>query len=735
MGSSSKSATVAFKYSLGLHVVLGYPVDAITKLFFSDKQAWAGSVSSGDIQVDSPNLCGGEDREGGVAGTVTVLDGGASQGQDSYLQSHLGSVIPAFRGVCSIVMKSFYVGTNPYIKALAVEVIRTSIQTDGSSQWDPTKANINDALNAAHIVREVLINAQWGMGYPVATIDEVSFLETSSTLYNEGFGLSMMWVQASSIEEFLREIVNHIDAKLSVSSTTGKWELKLIRKDYVVGDLLSLDPTNIVNLDKFSRIGLGETINEVSVVYRDHNDNKEKTVTAQNLGNIQMQGSVLSYKVNYPGIPNATLAAKVAQRDLLARSTPLTKVKLSANRAAASLSIGEPFRLNWPRLGIVDSVFRVGKINTGTVEDGTITIDAIEDVFGLPDSTYVAQQPTGWTDPGAAPVDIPTRALFEATYWDINMDVDADPSSYDPDFGFVQTIAMRPSGDSYKYDVFTAVGVADYAETGEGNFAPTALLGADLNYTELTLSYTDDSLMSEVNIGDHAYVGSEMVNVVSVNSVNKTFVVDRAILDTVPVTHTTGERIWFTGGHTGRDNTERVDAEEVKVKMLTTTSKGRLEEVAATFDTITLDNRYQRPYPPGFYRINGVSFPDIVKADLDFTWTHRDRTQQLAYFNTQDEGNIGPEVGTTYEFELVSSDLTVLDTATGITGTARTYAPTSDGDTLTLTLKSKVGTLESMQTITHTFYYFRVYDPDADFEADAVSGYAPVSDFDLGVQL
>ena len=733
MGGSSKSTVVGYKYLLGMHVVLGHPVDYVKRIIFADRKAWEGNVSSGEIFVNKLGLFGGESREGGVHGIVRVLDGNASQGQDPYLQSFLGQVIPAFRGVCSLVFESFYFGTNPYIKALAVQVVRTQTKTNGSPQWDITNADIDEALNPSHLIRETLTSTQWGMGYPEGTVDEATFLEASATLKAESFGLSMMWNESSSIEDFLREVVNHIDAKVSVSPITGKWALSLIRKDYVVANILALDPSNIVSLDSFSRLAIGETINEVSVIYRDHEDNKDKTITVQNLGNIQMQGAVVPFKVHYPGIPTAELAMRVAQRDLLARSTPLTKVKLSVNRTAAGISIGDVFKLTWPKLGLVDLVFRVGKVEAGTINDGTITLVAVEDVFGLADVTYAGQQPTGWTDPTSIPLDLTKRALVEAPYWDVNMDPTTTPDSYDPDFGFIQTLAVRTAGDAFKYDVFTAAPGATYVDTGDGNFAPSALLVGDIKYTETVLTYTDSDLISEVKIGDHAYIGDEMVNLISLDSVNKTFVVDRAILDTVPVPHAAQERIWFSGGNFGSDTTERVEAEEVRVKLLPITPNGQLEESEATYDTIILNNRYQRPYPPGKYRLNTVEYPELViDSELTFTWAHRDRTQQLAYFNTQSEGNIGPEVGTTYEFTLTTLDLTVIHSETGLTGTSLVVTPISVEGTVIATISSAVGGLLCTQGLSHTFLYLPRYTPSTDFVVDSATGYTPSSDFNLG---
>ena len=738
MGSSSKKQTVGYFYLIGVHLVLGYRVEGILEVFVGGKSAWkAGGSHSildeGTFSINAPYLFGGPDREGGIIGDVDLLNGKPDQAVNGYLQSKIGGNIPAFRQVCSLVLKQVYVGMSPYLKDWSVKVRRTGIMTDGTEQWLPYKASIgsNGAshMGPAHIIWECLIDDQWGMGYSVSSIDTHSFANAANTLYDEKFGLSFIWNQSTSIEDFLQEVLNHIDARLRVSPSSGLWELFLIRKIiYGQASLVHLDPSNVLELTSFSRIALGETINEVSVVYRDVADNKDKTVTVQNLGNIQMQGTVLAQKIEYPGIPDAELAARVAQRDLIARSTPLSKVHLKADRVAHRLAVGDAFDLTWPELGLDALVYRVGSITMGTLEDPAISIIAVQDIFDIEYTTYNDAQPIGWVDPSSDPVAFTLRAIYEAPYWDIKTNTSFSPDIYDPDFGFVMTVASAESGDTYGYEVWASPG--GYQHTGEGIIAPTATLQDDLDKTATSFVYTDGSgkLMLDIDIGDHAYIEEEMVHIKSVDTVTRVITVDRAILDSVPTDHLSGARVWFSGGHMGIDEVERVTPESVHITMLPTTSKGTLDLGDGLSDQLYINNRYQRPYPPGRFRINNVAFPTTVGGTLTFTWAHRDRTQQLAYFTTQNEGDIGPEVGATYEFELKDGYDQVVDQAVGITGTTRSFTPSGLG-MMTVTIKTKVGTLESLHTVTHEFLYGSDYSPSETFNDSPTADYVPTEDF------
>ena len=117
MGGSSKSVTVGYRYYLGMQMVLCHgPIDAVTRIEVDGKTAWSGNATGGTIGVNASELFGGDEREGGVSGSVDIEMGRPTQGRNGYLQARLGSDIPAFRGVVSAVLRQVYVGLNPYLK-------------------------------------------------------------------------------------------------------------------------------------------------------------------------------------------------------------------------------------------------------------------------------------------------------------------------------------------------------------------------------------------------------------------------------------------------------------------------------------------------------------------------------------------------------------------------------------------------------------------------------------------
>jgi hypothetical protein len=678
MGGSSKKVTVGYRYYLGMHLAICHgPVDALTEIQVGERQAWSGNLTaSGRINLNAPELFGGEKREGGVSGAIDVAFGEATQTPNDYLVSKIGAPQPAYRGVLGLILRQLYIAANnPYIKPWAVRVKRCF------RDWYPAKAEIGGAANPAHILYECLTNAAWGMGYPSASIDDVSFRAAADALAAEGLGLNLIWLQQSKIEQFVREVLDHIGGVLTTSPSTGRFVLKLVRADYTVASLPVLDPTNVIELESFQRAAWGETTNELVLVYTRADTFKETSITVQDLANIQAQGAVVSQTRRYPGITSDALAARVALRDLAAVSTPLAKVRLTVNRRAWSLTPGEVFKLVWPALGIEGLVMRIAAIEGGTLTRGAIRIDAVEDVFGLPAASYTAPQPPGWVDPVPTPSAANPRWIVEAPYWDIARAMSASELAYlDATDCFLQTLGGRPAAGALNYQIHSKTSSAStYNERGQGEFAPHAVLaGAIGQAVTSTLTYHSEVDIDLVAAGSYAYLNDEVVAITAINATAKTLTVNRGALDTVPTNHAAGSRIWFADGFQGVDPTEYAVGETVNARLLTVTGKGTLALASAPTDSRAMNRRQNRPYPPGNVRINGAVYPVAAKGDLVIAWSHRDRLSQTVSLTAQSAGNIGPEAGVTYTLRIYGESGSLRRTYSGLTGTSQTYTLADD---------------------------------------------------------
>ncbi len=575
---------------------------------------------------------------------------------------------------------------------------------DMTADFDVTYSGIV-GMNPAHIVYQCLTDTAWGMGYPAGAVDDASFTAAANALHAEGFGLSLLWNRQDAIESFIALVLDHIGAMLYVKPDSSKFALKLIRADYVRASLPLYSAATLISAENYQRQAWGETVNEITVVYTDHATGKDTSVTIQDAANIMTQGGVVSQTRSYPGIPWAPLAHRVAQRDLNAASTPLARIKLTATRAAWAAFPGDVFRLSWPEYGIDDVVYRALNVNYGTLQDGQIIIDAVEDVFGLPDNTYLVDQPGEWEDPSSAPAAAPYRLLLETPYWDLVRNLSAaDMSFVDSLSGYLETLAVRPGNDATNYSVYARTGAADYTQRGNGDFCPTATVVSALTKTTTAITLASGIDLDIVAVGGYAVINAEYVLVEAIDWLAGTATIARGVLDTVPVAHAAGARIWFADGYHGLDTTEFADAETVDVKLRPITGRGELAIADAPVNSITFDQRQYRPYPPAKVRFDSLEWPDIIEGatDVVLTWAHRDRTLQTAYLVTQDEASIGPEAGVTYSIEVADESLAVLHSATGISAaTATVPASALTAGLLRFRLWSVRGGLASWQMHEH----------------------------------
>lgn len=691
--SKPKKQTVGYHYSVGMHMLLCHgPIDGVKQIWVGEKCAWPNADNNSEMaadgttlaSIDEPELLGGEEKEGGVVGDVDIAYGRSNQSKNSYLVSQLDPTnerIPAFRGLVGVILKCVRVGTSPYLKQWSFVAKRTDILSDGSTQWLAAKADISGDMNPAHIIRECLTNAQWGLGYSTGYIDDTTFTAAANKLYSENFGLSFLWDNNTTVEDFINEILRHIDGVLYQDIGTGKFVLKLARDDYDLEDLEEFSGEDaIVEVLDFQRGAYGEIPNQIIVKYSDIPKDKDATATAQDIAMIDLQGgAIIESEIKYPGITKASLANKVAARDLRQATSMLARMTVIGNRAMAHLQRNDVFLLTWPILGISQLPVRIMQVNYGSLTEGEIRFEVVEDVFKASTALYSDPPDTSWIDPISAPQAAPARVLFEIPYYSI---VRGYGSSYanalDPDSGFMGVGAMKPSSDALDYELLVRDGTTlGFTSEGRGDFTPTATLSAALlkNAADATIALTGAGDLDLVEANTYALIGNEIVLVKTVDTANNQITIARGVLDTVPAAHAEGDRIWFIDTEGFFVEREYADNEQPGVKILPATGKGQLAAGdAIAYNADVMNSRQARPYPPGNVKINDVSYPSTFSGQPTISWSHRDRKQQTVSIIEHSASNIGPEAGTTYTLKIYGDGGSLKRTVTDLAGTSYTYA-------------------------------------------------------------
>ena len=83
------------------------------------------------------------------------------------------------------------------------------------------KGGYHAQQNPVHIIYECLTNRDFGMGTPATDLDDEVFRNAAQQLYNENFGLSMVWGQQTSVQDFIGEVLAHISGVLYIDRRKG----------------------------------------------------------------------------------------------------------------------------------------------------------------------------------------------------------------------------------------------------------------------------------------------------------------------------------------------------------------------------------------------------------------------------------------------------------------------------------------------------------------------------------
>lgn len=686
MGSKKPKMQVV-DYYMSLHYgVCAGPVDEFLTLWAGEKEAWKGSASdTTSISIDRRDLFGGEKKEGGVKGLMTFLSGKSDQTLGDFLAAKLGltsATAPGYRGITSLFFSGnegggFYWSSNtPYLQSVWATVRR---HPRGLAQGI---AMIGDDANPMHIIYEVLTNTDWGLGAPTAGLDNAAFAACAQTLYDEQFGISLLWSQQTSGENFISIVANHINAMVFLHPRTGLLTPKLIRDDYDADTLFEINPGN-ARLSNWQRKLWGETVNEIVVSWTNPESEESETVSIQDLANVAMQGGIVSDSRDFPGIRNADLAMKVAARELRVASAPLMTCEALVNREAWDVVPGDVVKVTWPKYGMNGVIMRVGPVDYGKTGDSVVRISLTEDIFSLAVSQYTPPSGTQWRPVSTEPAPLEYAMAFTLPYMMLGVaGVDTDAIEYPTVAAGV--IAAQPGVDTNEYIVVTddidpAGGVTEEESSGKP-MIPRAVTMEDMGFevsSVVTVGTPTSGL--DVETGFFALLGTTdatmelcVVTTISGND----YTLRRGVLDTTPKEWPSGTPIWFLPADvTYEDVIPRAGGEPVEYKLLSVTSRGTLPIADASTVAATLTDRPWLPSRPANVTLGGQVNPyvpiiDTVSASFDITWSNRNRVMEDTVVLAWNAATVTPEDGQTTRVAVYSAEGDLLTDHSGLTGTS-----------------------------------------------------------------
>ena len=530
--------------------------------------------------------------------------------------------------------------------------------------------------NPAHIIFECLTDTSWGLGEDVANIDVASFQVAAQTLYNERFGLSLVWDAMSAIEDFVNLILSHINAALFTDPATGLLKLKLVRDDYDRDSAREVNPDN-AKLTKFSRKAWGDTINEIQVSWTDPADEEASKVVLQDDGNIAQQGSISSSNSDYPGVRRLDLAWKLAERDLRAASAPLSTGEASANRTFYDAEPMEVVKLHWPEYGVETVYARVTSVTYGALGGSAISLALAEDVFSYALAEYTGAQASTWEPvvPGGA--EATGTYIMPAPYYGLAAALGVATAVVESPTTYATPLATADVGAAATYDLYSEVtlpnGSTEYqlVEGGRPFMAKTTLGAALVGEAVSTISgipcrANDVLIIGAPSLGAD---NQEIALVAAVDAESGVATVWRAIGDTTPKSWPEGTEVWFgPGENLTADSTERVEGATAKYKFFPLAADGDVDDMPVV--SAMMVARASLPYPPADVKIGGVDAFTVSSAAGAFTvtWAHRNKETQAEQILKQNDASVTPPGDVRYGMAILNAANAVLVTRSDIGG-------------------------------------------------------------------
>lgn len=695
---NQKRQTLGYEYRMGMLLVLGLPCDGIRQFVVGEKCVWpvlddftteaADGVTLATIPSNAYSCFGGDEREGGVGGQVAFRYGSSDQTVHSYLVTLFGANSPAYRGQTTVILLHTYVGNSAYIKPWKFLWKRTDIQPNGSLQWYPAKANIgDDGLNAVHCIRELLTDVEQGLGYGSLDIDDSNFQACANTCFTEGFGMHFNWDASTPCEDLIGKLLQIIDGAVYQNQVTGQFQIHLARDDYDPGTLEIFDEDDIAEIEEYNRPGFGEVTSKVVVKWREIQRNAVRTTLLDDPAVMRKQGNnIIITEYDYQEIGEASLANFICSRELKHSTSMLATMKLKCLKTMAHLNPNDVFKISWVKYGLVSVIVRITTIDYGSPSDEYMTIEVCEDVFGQAYNVYTDPTPGIWVDPISNPADPSNKKLIESPYFIISSEF-GNSSLVDDlsvDASFMIPTAIAPNSDCFGFQIHVEdVAGIGYAELGTGSFTPSATLVNSLSIgaVEVLVDFENAMQTSKIGVNSLALIDDELLKVKSIDLVNEQVTLARGVLDTLPVAHNSGARIWFIGSQPNSLDTEYTYGNTPRVKFLTITGKGILAIGSAAYVQASFNRRMIRPYAPARLQIDSVFYPTHFVGQPTLSWRHRDRTNltQLSSIVEYDVyADYGPEASTTYTLYIYDEDNVLRRTESGLTGTTYTYSEANE---------------------------------------------------------
>lgn len=443
---------VGHDYYIDIDLALAMgPGVAMTKIFVDDKEFWTGTTSiTAPTAINKSDLSffGGKKEGGGFTINGTYYCGSldlAQQPVDSHLTSVFGAgVVPAYLGTAHIVIPNMYIGETPQLRKMAF-----LLECYTNSLGITNNGKIGEDMNPAEAIYQIMTDKWRGMGVDPSNIDLVRLKAMGETLYTEGNGCSIVVTAEQDGKKLITEILRQVDGIAHQDPETGKIVFDLIRDDYDIDDIPEFDENDIVEITSFSRTSWSGVYSQIKITHPQRDKESSAVAIAQDPGIFAMLGKLKTTTISMPFVYDKSNANRIASRERSQLSIPLFNMTIEFKRTANTLRPGKVFKISWPKYGFQNLVLRVGNFDLGSLLDGKIIVNCIQDRFSIADTVFADSDDSGWVDPLVPPVDITIFDVIELPK------VICNTLEYPPTDGqvAVMPLAVKPQLRSNAFDM------------------------------------------------------------------------------------------------------------------------------------------------------------------------------------------------------------------------------------------------------------------------------------------
>lgn len=601
-------ATVGYKYYLGYQLVACIGPNArLRKVWFGtrtdDNEAiveeddpnftdpndpkvptpiFDGDMGTGHIQCTDTQAFGGDTGGGGYDLSIDFYGGESAQTVNTYLESKINGLIPAWRGVCHLVIHG-YIGNSTTLQNTIIEIERIF---DPLGLGSHATVGAEGDANPANVIFELLTNNFGAASMPVNKINVASFSAAGQTMFAEDEGISISFGGsggAGTIKQVIQDILRQIDATLYEDPLDGLVYLTLIRQDYNVDDLPVINISNITDIQNFGINLWSDTKNRIRVSYEDRDKwYDDRVAVGEDMANVEFQdGQIKGLTVQHPYIKRKEHANRVVAREMAIYSTPISKMTATTHRFDLALRPGSVIKFSYAPYNIDQIVMRVLKVGFGTITSNKLAIDIAADKFAKTNSIF-ASPSNEWARYNTGAANINAYVVVESPRW-MNLQ---QLNLSNPDAPRALALPFATNGAQQAYNLWLrASGEPSYIETNLAvPYAEVAHLSADMAQEFSTIAailadISDSDVLQNVSAAQIANVGANLIMIDGEIMGFETFSLDigtglytlstihRGLMDTTVAAHTAGARVsWIlTSNHVGLR--EFTDGDTIDVKM------------------------------------------------------------------------------------------------------------------------------------------------------------------------